>query len=80
MKYTQHSNGQEISYLMMCEGFTEAEAKREVLMQELRAAQARKVCRKVGHKWIDESYGNPESGAIDMHCGRCGFAHFVRLY
>ena len=38
------------------------------------------VCRMRGHAWVDNSYGGPESGCVDMHCARCGHGHFVQLY
>lgn len=38
------------------------------------------VCRVRGHVWVDNSYGGPESGCIDMHCARCGHSYYVTLY
>ncbi len=38
------------------------------------------ICNVKGHKWIDESYGGPDGGCIDLYCERCGRNHYVRLY
>lgn len=37
-------------------------------------------CEWLGHKIEDHSYGNPESGCIDLQCERCGWNHYVTLY
>lgn len=38
------------------------------------------VCRMRGHVWVDNSYGGPESGCVDVYCARCGHNHHVTLY
>jgi hypothetical protein len=38
------------------------------------------VCKLLGHDWVDESYGNSESGVISMYCSRCGESHRTVLY
>lgn len=38
------------------------------------------ICKVRGHAWVDNSYGGPESGCVDMHCTRCGHGHHVTLY
>jgi hypothetical protein len=37
-------------------------------------------CEKINHKWIDESYGNADSGCISMYCKRCGHSYHESLY
>lgn len=37
-------------------------------------------CEKKGHKWVDDSYGGPESGAMAAHCTRCGYSFHHQLY
>jgi hypothetical protein len=32
------------------------------------------------HKWIDQSYGGPDSGCIDMYCSRCDKSFHHTLY
>ena len=32
------------------------------------------VCQVRGHDLVDEGYGNPESGCIDVCCKRCGWS------
>lgn len=38
------------------------------------------VCKVRGHAWVDNSYGGPESGCVDVYCARCGYSHHVTLY
>jgi hypothetical protein len=39
------------------------------------------VCALLGHAWIDNGFGGPDSGCIEMECTRCGFsAPTVWLY
>lgn len=38
------------------------------------------VCRVVDHKWVDESYGGPDSGCMAGHCERCGYGFHHQLY
>ena len=38
------------------------------------------ICTHKGHDWVDESYGGPESGAMDMYCDRCGYHFHHQLY
>ena len=38
------------------------------------------LCGKFGHKWVDESYGGPESGYMAATCSRCGESYHHRLY
>jgi uncharacterized protein (DUF2267 family) len=39
-------------------------------------------CDRFGHgsAWVDDSYGNPESGCMAGHCDRCGHSFHVQLY
>lgn len=38
------------------------------------------ICKRYGHKIVDESYGGPETGCVSLHCTRCGFDHHETLY
>lgn len=38
------------------------------------------VCKLKGHDWVDNSYGNPETGCIEMECKRCGYYFHETLY
>jgi len=38
------------------------------------------VCIFLQHKWVDDSYGGPESGYESIECMRCGESHFQRMY
>ena len=40
----------------------------------------RQYCEWFGHKWVDESYGGPESGCVAGYCERCGHSHHTQLY
>lgn len=40
----------------------------------------RRMCEKIGHKFVDEGYANPDSGAIVMSCRRCGWSSSLTLY
>jgi hypothetical protein len=74
MKYAAaiYSARLDTSYLVACEGYSKREALRVVVMQELVDIQARRRCKAEGHRYVDESYGGPNSGGIDVHCTRCG--------
>lgn len=37
-------------------------------------------CETFGHNYIDDSYGGPESGYVDVHCSRCGHGWHHQLY
>ena len=37
-------------------------------------------CRITDHKWVDEGYAGPDSGAIVMVCQRCDETHCTQLY
>lgn len=71
-------------FLVACEGLTPEEAalkaRDEFILGELTQRTMLRICDKVGHKIVDESYGNPDSGAISMYCRRCGWSHHVTLY
>lgn len=43
-------------------------------------ARAERYCAEHGHQIVDDSYGGPDSGCVDLHCTRCGFSHYVQLY
>lgn len=79
MKYVR-AYDYDIGYLMHCEGMTEQEAKGRAISTELFARVAYRACERRGHKIVDESYGNPESGVIAMSCIRCGWACHHILY
>jgi hypothetical protein len=38
------------------------------------------ICKYYGHKWVDESYGGPESGCISFWCERCYIGTHTQLY
>ncbi|WP_026610726.1 hypothetical protein [Methylocaldum szegediense] len=38
------------------------------------------VCAWKGHQWVDESYGGPESGRVEIRCECCCESHRVILY
>lgn len=38
------------------------------------------ICKYKGHKWIDESYGTPETGCVAGTCIRCGYHFHQTLY
>jgi len=41
---------------------------------------AQRLCDRFGHDLVDHGYANPDSGATDMHCLRCGQNWFTQLY
>lgn len=51
-----------------------------VLWVNVRMLAGAAVCKVRGHAWVDNGYGGPESGCIDMHCTRCGHGYHVTLY
>lgn len=38
------------------------------------------LCCFTDHRWIDDSYGGPESGCMAGHCERCGYSFHHTLY
>lgn len=38
------------------------------------------VCNFSSHRWIDDSYGGPDSGCMAGHCERCGHSFHTQLY
>lgn len=38
------------------------------------------ICKLIDHKWVDDSYGNPDSGCMAAHCERCGWGFHHQLY
>lgn len=40
----------------------------------------RTICREIGHDWIEEGDGGPDSGWIGATCQRCGESHHTTLY
>lgn len=38
------------------------------------------ICKRLGHDWIDDSYGGPDSGCMAGHCERCGHSFRHNLY
>lgn len=65
---------------LMFEGYTEVEARRIMILNDMMLIQAKRKCAKIGHRIIDSSSGGPESGNIDLHCVRCGYSYHVTLY
>ena len=43
-------------------------------------AQLRALCRRDGHRIVDDSHGGPESGCVSLYCARCGWSHHVTMY
>ena len=52
----------------------------EAFIAMVRDQIARLLCKLWGHRLIDESYGNPETGCIDMYCERCDWGYHQTLY
>lgn len=73
-----------ISYLIACERMTEEQAVRAADMharyEELLGRTLARKCATEGHRIVDNSYGGPDSGCIDLECRRCGWSHHVTLY
>lgn len=61
-------------------GMKPADARREALMDELFHRVAVRQCKKVGHKWVDDSYGNMDHGGDGFHCARCGYSVWHQYY
>lgn len=38
------------------------------------------ICGMIDHVYIDDSYGNTESGGDGWHCDRCGERHWNQYY
>ena len=38
------------------------------------------ICSRFGHRWVDESYGGPDSGCMAGTCSRCGASFHTQLY
>lgn len=75
------STAHEISYLIHAEGYAANEARRVVIMEELKRAVGKRTCEFTGkHKWVDTSSAGPESGDMAAHCTRCGFSFHHQLY
>lgn len=73
-----------IAYLVACDGLTEEEAIQSAtdqqVYQDLLNRVMQRICKADGHKIVDDSYGNPDHGAIDMSCTRCGWSYHHTLY
>lgn len=60
-----------------------SDLKREALLVAMRHHlynKAMLICEKEGHDWVDNSYGGPESGCVDLECRRCHQSHYQTLY
>jgi hypothetical protein len=75
---------EEIGFLIASVGYTQEEAEAEANhlwhYTDLISTYLRRLCKQHGHKFIDESYGNPEHGCIAMSCSRCGWSFHETLY
>lgn len=85
MRYQRYDpKGEEIGFHIASLGMSEDEATRVTLdkwtYQELMHVVGTRVCDKTGHKIVDESYGNPDSGCMAGYCRRCGYSFHVTLY
>lgn len=81
MIYTLSTTAAFDMYVMVAhEGYSEVEARRIVLFNDLLQAQAKRKCATIGHRIVDSSYGGTESGCVDLHCDRCGYHYHVTLY
>ena len=38
------------------------------------------ICKRKGHKWVDESHGGPDHGCMAGTCKRCGYSFHTDLY
>lgn len=66
--------------LVTQEGYTEANAKRAVMWDELMHAVGVRKCRADGHNFNVESQVSREGGYEAFSCSRCGHAIFNRYF
>lgn len=50
------------------------------VLAEIKWFCQRIACVFLNHAWVDDSYGNPETGCMAGHCERCGYSFYERLY
>jgi len=41
---------------------------------------AKLICKRRGCDWVDESWGNPDSGGEGGYCKRCGYSFSITYY
>lgn len=82
MKYKEVSSyyEQEVNELRYFEHKLPRQAELEAIVNDLKQREMIKKCDAEGHKIVDESYGNPDSGAIQGYCRRCGWSYHTVLY
>lgn len=79
--YTQaYGTNFSINELVVSEGMPLQEARRLVIMSDLMRVQMKRKCKINGHKLVDTSHGNAESGSIGVGCVRCGYSSSFTLY
>ena len=79
-KLTYESREFNIWILVSQEGFEEQEAKRIVLMEELKMVIGKRACKAEGHKIVVDANIGPNSGSEDLFCIRCGYAERINYY
>lgn len=71
---------EEIGFGVVCEGKTPEQAKLEAIVGDLIWRSQCRKCDQVGHRIVDEGYGGPDHGCVDLHCLRCGWSQHTTLY
>ncbi len=74
----------DIGYLVACEGYTEEDAKHEVMdhlnLEQMIEAVGKRKCKTEGHRYVDNgTYAGPEGAAEHFSCARCGHS-FNHIY
>ena len=65
----------DVYYMVLSEGRHPIIAWATEIVWRIRAAVGAVMCAiSDDHNLIDEGYGTPESGCIDMRCDRCGYS------
>ena len=69
-----------IHLLVTLNGHTEAQARSIMFFTNMMEAWGKRKCKQDGHKMVDTSHGNGESGTMGAQCIRCGWSFSTNLY
>lgn len=71
---------QNAGYYYSCEGYSRPMAYIAATIDLIGKLWGSIACKIKGHEWIDDSWGNSESGGMSCYCARCGEGHRTILY
>lgn len=67
--------GMDVAYGIACEGRSPFAANWLAVLGVARYSARRLACALLDHDLVDDGYGGPECGCVDINCHRCGFSY-----